>query len=233
MECPMPTPKLDLKWTPLVVLMQISSAVRRRVRKVLPSWARRFTNSHDYWLRRYRLGGDSGVGSGGASAAYKADYLNTFVMQHGISSMIDLGCGDGRNAVLLSVPSYLGLDISPRAVALARARCSGQHKRFAVLGTEVPTPADLAISMDVVYHLIEDDVLEGHLSLLSQIATRYILIYGTDHDAVGAPHVRHRQISNRFLALNAGWSLAHREPNRLYGADWRTNPHFCVFERKN
>ena len=76
-----------------------------------------FSGSQDYWRQRYRRGGDSGTGSGGASAHHKSAVLNDFVHQHAIRSVIEFGCGDGRQLLLADYPEYVGYDISPEAVA--------------------------------------------------------------------------------------------------------------------
>ena len=192
-----------------------------------------FRDSHSYWVRRYRLRGHSGAGSQGKSAAYKARFVNDLIARNQVTSVIDLGCGDGQNAALLLAPNYLGLDISDRALALAMDRCTGQGKQFAVVGTIDPAPVDLVLSMDVVYHLIEDDVFDRYLRHLARLALRYVVIYGTDcpRNRV-APHVFHRPVAERFIALNGGWRLRDRVPNNeLYGADWPQHPHFMVFEK--
>jgi Methionine biosynthesis protein MetW len=58
-------------------------------------------SSGDYWESRYRAGGTSGAGSYGLLAAFKADFINAFVTDNGIASVLDLGCGDGNLLSLL------------------------------------------------------------------------------------------------------------------------------------
>src|SRR3989339_1402077 len=65
-----------------------------------------------FWEARYRSGGDSGLGSFGRLAQFKADVLNDFVRQAGIASIIEFGCGDGNQLRLAAYPSYVGLDVS-------------------------------------------------------------------------------------------------------------------------
>jgi SAM-dependent methyltransferase len=210
----------------------VGGALRRTMRELIPFYAKAFSTSRTYWLKRYAFGGNSGSGSRGSSAVYKAGFVNGFVAAHGIASVGDLGCGDGAVAELITAPQYTGYDISARALALAAERQAGEGKQFALLGGGIKG-ADLMLSMDVVYHLIEDKVFDRHLTVLAAHAGRFVLIYGTDHEAAGsAPHVRHRRVSERFLALNAGgWELLCRQPNPLYGRDWRTHPHFDGFHK--
>jgi len=65
---------------------------------------------------------------------------------------LDLGCGDGRNALMLARRgwSLLGIDFSPTAVALAQAaaQVQGLDARFAVADVSIWEPSE---SFDLVY----------------------------------------------------------------------------------
>ena len=54
--------------------------------------------------------------------------------------------------------------------------------------------ADLAISLDVVYHLVEQDVFDAYLHSLFTAAERFVIAYSSDHDAPALGHVRHRAV---------------------------------------
>jgi hypothetical protein len=153
-------------------------------------------DSAAYWEDRYRSGKTSGRGSYGILARYKADVINTFVREHDIRSVIEHGCGDGNQAALLKVPSYRGFDVSEKAVELARRRNSWRRGfRFQHLD-DVAVPEggfELALSLDVVFHLVEDTVFDAYMRRLFQSSSRFVVIYSTN--LVGgktAPHVRHR-----------------------------------------
>ncbi|HEU4546756.1 MAG TPA: hypothetical protein VFR88_10740, partial [Microlunatus sp.] len=75
-----------------------------------------FGSSGRYWERRYAKGGTSGAGSYGQAAEWKAEVVNGWVRDHGVTSVLDLGCGDGNQLSLADYPRYLGLDRSPTAV---------------------------------------------------------------------------------------------------------------------
>ena len=55
---------------------------------------KRFSGSLSYWEERYSTGGNSGVGSYGKFAEFKATTLNEFVAKHNLRSVIEFGCGD-------------------------------------------------------------------------------------------------------------------------------------------
>jgi hypothetical protein len=71
-----------------------------------------FNGSSSFWERNYARGGTSGSGSYGAFAQAKAAFLNEFVHQHDLQSVIEFGCGDGHQLSLADYPRYVGLDVS-------------------------------------------------------------------------------------------------------------------------
>ena len=85
---------------------------------------RAFSDSTTYWKKRYKVGDNSGGGSYGHLAAFKSDVLNRFVQKNDIQTIIEHGCGDGHQLSLAFSPNYLGLDISPTAVALCQQKFS-------------------------------------------------------------------------------------------------------------
>lgn len=156
-----------------------------------------FPGSAAYWDQRYLRGGNSGAGSTGRLAAFKAATVNRLVADNAIGSVLELGCGDGRQLALANYPSYVGVDVSPACVALCRERfVTDMTKRFLVAGTEDPEMADLVLSLDVIFHLVEDDVFQTYMTSLFARARRLITIYASDCDqTTGDAHVRHRSVS--------------------------------------
>src|SRR6185437_10475742 len=80
----------------------------------------KFRNSNEYWERRYRTGGTSGAGSYNRLAEFKANFLNKFVEEHQVVSVVEYGSGDGAQLKLARYPSYTGVDISRTAVEICR-----------------------------------------------------------------------------------------------------------------
>jgi len=92
--------------------------------------------------------------------------------------------------------------------------------------------ADLALSLDVIYHLVEDPVFQDYMSKLFGAANRYVVIYSSDtNDDRGykGTHVRHRMFS-RWVQKNAKrWKLIQHVPNRYpYKGDY-TKGSFAEF----
>lgn len=65
-------------------------------------------------------GGNSGVGSYGMFAEFKAGVINDFVSMNNIQSVVEFGCGDGNQLKLANYPIYKGYDVSKAAVASCR-----------------------------------------------------------------------------------------------------------------
>ena len=171
----------------------------------------------------------------GELARFKARVLNDFVREHGIQSVIEFGCGDGMQLALAEYPRYIGIDVSRTAIALCRQRFAsdatksflwqGDPEREA--GSQLPT-AQLALSLDVIYHLLEDDVYRRYRDLFNS-AERHVIIYSSDHRGSGerraraTPHLPARRGSG-FPAFRLVRRIDNALPSRSF-AD------FYVFTR--
>ena len=127
-----------------------------RFRRPVPA---RFEGSQHYWAARYAQGGTSGAGSYGRLAEFKAEVLNDFVRENDIRTVVEHGCGDGNQLALAAYPRYLGLDVTTEAVALCRSRFARDAtKEFRTLSEYGGERAEVALSLDVIFHLVEDHV---------------------------------------------------------------------------
>lgn len=175
----------------------------------------KFKGSVNYWEGRYQKGGNSGVGSYGHLADYKAKVLNDFVAKNHIQSVLEFGCGDGNQLSLAKYPMYLGLDVSAIAIRHCMARFAGDTSKSFYLYESCSFSdnaglfkADLAISLDVIYHLIEDDVYEQYMQQLFRASNKYVVIYAWDSAGQSSAHVRHRKFSDFIKRNIKGWKLA-------------------------
>lgn len=162
------------------------------------------------WERRYAAGRDSGAGSRGEHAERKAAYVNALIAREKIGSVIDWGCGDGMQLALLKVPTrYVGIDVSPTAIALCRARFP--NRKFILDKLDQPPlhlKAELALSLDVMFHLVKISDLRRYLRSLFRSATRFVCVYGTDEERrQTAPHVRHRSWTPIVARWFHDWEL--------------------------
>lgn len=171
-----------------------------------------------YWKARYNWGGNSGAGSYGELAEFKAEVLNNFVQEMEIESVIEYGCGDGNQLKLYHFPSYLGFDVSERAVSLCKELFSNSpEKQFKLVVDYDEDAAELTLSIDVIYHLTEDEVFQEYMRRLFDSATRYVIIYSSDTEVQRPrqpPHVRHRQFTKWVQENRGEWKLLRHTPNR-------------------
>ena len=182
-----------------------------------------FRGSARFWEQNYARGDTSGAGSYGRAARGKADFLNAFVRQHAVKSVVEFGCGDGNQLSLAEYPRYVGLDVSRTAIGLCRERFAADPAKsfFLYDGTCFADrggvfAADLAISLVVVYHLIEDQVFESYMRHLFTAGQRFVVVYSTNMEAGGtAPHVRHRVFTTWVADNCPEWELTGvtRGPN--------------------
>lgn len=159
---------------------------------------KQFTTSGEYWERRYKRGGNSGAGSYDRLAKFKADIINTFVADNNISTIIEFGSGDGNNLKYFNFKSYVGYDVSETALDICRRKFGNdQTKKFIHMSDFQGRTADLTMSLDVIYHLIEDDIYEQYMKCLFSSSNKYVIIYASNIESISpAPHVRHRKFTD-------------------------------------
>ena len=195
----------------------------------------------DYWNKRYATGKTSGAGSYGRLAIYKAEILNDFVASNGLESIIEFGCGDGNQLKLAKYPDYLGYDVSHIAVEKCRREFSSDpRKSFALVSDYAGERADLSISLDVIYHLVEDALFTSYMARLFRSAKRFVVIYSSNDPSLQDVniHVLHRRFTDwtdkltEFRLLKYIENPFHKRnqpadaPNSEY-----TPSDFYVFER--
>jgi uncharacterized membrane protein len=199
----------------LPVIGTIAKRVYRRFSMPDPS---PFPGSGNYWEARYSSDGTSGVGSYGKFADFKADTINKFVTRHSVDSVIEFGCGDGNQLKLARYPRYLGFDISKTVVERCTRLFAGDtSKSFALVSAYSGEKADLVLSLDVVFHLVEDAVFENYMRHLFASSKRWVIIYSSDFDEDlnrDGVHVKHRKFSNWVLRNCPSWELVEQIPNK-------------------
>lgn len=165
-----------------------------------------FPGSKNYWERRYKKGGNSGGGSYKHLAEFKARILNTFVEENRIEKVIEFGCGDGNQLKLAKYNAYIGLDVSQTAISACIEKYkSDPGKSFFLydsllfIDRHKIFQADLALSLDVIYHLVEDEIFEKYMKDLFASSERYVIIYSSNFDGKQNAFCRSREFT-RFIA---------------------------------
>ncbi len=181
----------------------------------------KFKSSEFYWEQRYASGGNSGAGSYSRLAGFKAEVLNEFVDKNKIKDVIEFGCGDGNQLSLATYPKYIGFDVSKTAIQ----NCIHQFKTdssksFYLYNSEAFSDnhhlfkADLVLSLDVIYHLVEDRIFDFYMRHLFETSRKYVIIYASNNDGQLMNHVRERNFTRWVDAHCSDWKLVEVIKNK-------------------
>jgi len=169
-------------------------------------------NSGKYWEDRYMRGGNSGTGSYGPMSEFKAEVVNKFIKDNDIKSVLELGCGDGHQLGMFDVDRYIGLDVSGEAISMCRRMYKNDlSKKFAVYTQPFIYEVDLALSLDVIFHLVEDEVYKQYMKDLFS-CSKYVIIYSSNTDEqvdTQGEHMKQRKFSDDIK----GWKLVEKIDN--------------------
>jgi SAM-dependent methyltransferase len=199
-------------------------------------------NSRKYWEKRYQTGGNSGAGSYNHLAKFKASVVNDFIKAHDINNVLEFGCGDGNNLALYNIANYIGIDISITAINICKEKFVDDISKFfftieqfAHSKKDFCEKIELVLSLDVIYHLIEDDVFDEYMGNLFNSSSKYIMIYASNFDEILSQHVKHRKFTNWIEKNRPDWKLKEFIKNK-YPYD-KNNPKntsfadFYIFEK--
>lgn len=175
-----------------------------------------------YWEQRYRDGRSSGAGSEGEEGAYKAQFVSGFISFWGINRVIDWGCGDGQvlAQIELNCAEYVGIDVSPTAVSrLGLKYLDDPNMFFSTPSQFHPDPGDLALSMDVLFHLVSPLEYYDYMHDLFRSSEYYVIIYSTDYnEPYTGNHVRRRHFTTDIKRWFPEWQLMYKEEPLYDGA---------------
>jgi len=178
-----------------------------------------FFNSKQYWEERYKKGGNSGDGSYSQLSDFKADIINTFIKENNIKSIVEFGCGDGNQLKKFQIEHYTGFDVSETIIHHCKNLFkTDSTKEFYLNHAYNNQKADATLSLDVIYHLIEDSVFEDYMKLLFSASDRFVIIYSSNHvqnkKSMIADHVKSRKFTD-WIELNIpDFKLFKHIPNK-------------------
>jgi cyclopropane fatty-acyl-phospholipid synthase-like methyltransferase len=189
------------------------------------------SDSASYWEQRYLNNKNSGAGSYGRLANFKAEIINAFVVEHHVKDVIEFGCGDGHQLSLANYPKYTGVDVSTEAVSICKKLYKADSsKSFYTLNEfeMLNLKAELVLSLDVIFHLIEDEVYNNYMQQLFSTSQKFVIIYSSNNEKYYAKHVKSRKFTNWIDAHVANnWHLKHVIKNK-FPYD-RSNPNDTSF----
>lgn len=150
-------------------------------------------------------------------ANFKAKVINEFVKKNNINRVIEWGCGDGNQLSLAKYSKYIGYDVSEQAINMCQKKfAEDQTKVFKWCGSENfvnDSKADLSISLDVIYHWVEDEVYHLYMNRLFQSSQKYVCIYSCNYEKAHASHVRCRKFTDYIEQNFKEWELIEYLPN--------------------
>ena len=196
---------------------QRGSGIRRRLRSLLPTSLLRLINEMRFWSyrRRFRalgrretfeaiyrehlfgtIPGERFYSGNGSVGRFNDSYCESaaqLIREKGISSIVDLGCGDFRIGARLAplVTDYVGVDIVPDLIEHNRREYGSKHVSFTCLDiVEDPLPkGDLCLVRQVLQHLNNAEITK----VLSKLGLyRWVLV--TENVSAGEvkfPNVDH------------------------------------------
>ena len=188
-------------------------------------------DSKNYWNMRYAKEGNSGLGSYGAHAENKANFVNQAVKDYNINTIIEFGCGDGNQLKFYQFKKYLGLDLSPVAINMCnQIHGSDGTKSFMLFDPKSFVnnkfiTADMVLSSEVIFHLTEKNVFDNYLKNLFLAANKLVLIISTNHNENGdsPTHIFHRKFTDEIEKSFPTWKRVtvfpseYAETNRIFG----------------
>jgi len=131
------------------------------------------SNKYVFWENRYKKGGHSGSERKGIPRWWKWKQIKKYT---DANDVIDVGCGDldfwkGRN-----VEKYIGIDVSPSLIKQNMKK--RPNWKFMLGGGEIThdISSQDVFCMEMLYHIMDDDVYVQILKNLTKYSKRYIFI---------------------------------------------------------
>lgn len=193
-------------------------------------------SSKDYWETRYKNGHTSGNGSYGFLAEYKSEFINDFIKNNNITSLLEYGCGDGNQLKYIKCEKIIGVDVSQTAIN--KCKFLNPKGDFICLNNNnfPKIKTDLLLSLDVIYHLIEDDVYEEYMTNMVNHGSKFIIVYSSNDTSEDKfpNHVKLRKFTENDK-LNENYTLLQSIKNKYPSMDHNKGSFsdWFIFKLKN
>lgn len=184
-------------------------------------------NSKQYWETRYKQNGTSGLGSYNTAAAIKANYINSVITKYEIKTINDFGHGDGNQIGLLTgFENYTGYDVSKTIRNKCIEKYKEQPQYSFISDYEKFIPCDLVMSLDVIYHIIEEDIYINYINNLFTLG-KYVLIYAVDKNETPSEHVKFREFTGYISMHFQDFTLIETAPG------YHKDVNFFLYKKNN
>jgi hypothetical protein len=130
--------------------------------------------------------------------------------------------------------------VAKGSIFACRRRFARDVTKESYLGERMPADPgcyDLALSLDVIYHLVEEKVFDAYMRSLFTDAGRFVAIYSSNKvESSDATHVRHRLFTRWIELHEPQWRNTNYLPNK-YPYDFTQSAEtsfsdFYFFERR-
>lgn len=175
------------------------------------------SKTQTFWENRYKKNGNSGKGSYGVLCEYKAKFINKFIIDNNCKNVVEFGSGDGTQMSYFNVQQYIGIDISEHVINICKQKYSHlTNKKFVTYDEyyKMKYKFDLSLSLDVIYHLVDDNIYEKYMNDLFKSSNKFVIIYSSNHqEKYNGSHIYHRKFTD-YIDLNFPQAkLLYNEPN--------------------
>lgn len=163
-------------------------------------------SSTGYWEKRYSSGQTSGAGAFGHLAEFKSQVINDFIRQNNIESVIEFGFGDGNQLALYDLPKYIGFEISQTIVdKVARTYINDPNKIFKNINQYNGEKGELAMSIEVVFLIPEDNIFNEYMHRLFDSSTKFVIIFSSNRNEVQSEYLVHRKFTDWIQDNAKNW----------------------------
>ena len=212
-------------------------SIKRVFKHVLKSVVLFFGGSKTYWRIRYLAGGDSGWGSEGIRALEKAKYINGFISENinEIHTIVEWGVGDGKQLSLYDFrdKEFVGIDVSKKIIIKLQKKFQGSNMSFYSLDRfQNHVKFDLALSIEVIFHLTEDSIFNEYMDNLFFSSKKYVLIFSTNYDSQTDYHIRNHEVVNYSINRFKDFEFLSSEFIPSFGENKDSSATFYLFRKR-
>jgi len=122
----------------------------------------------------------------------------------------------------MNYKSYIGIDVSATAIKICKAKFSHDKSKKFYISSKLPENLiinskeniDMSISLDVIYHLVENEVFENYMLNLFNSSSKFVCIYSSNFDAEQQIHERRRKFTDYIEKNFCEWKLYKKVKNK-------------------
>jgi 2-polyprenyl-3-methyl-5-hydroxy-6-metoxy-1,4-benzoquinol methylase len=149
-----------------------------------------------YWDNRYK---GRPAGSGFSShdpfwVKFKTETVNKFIVDNGVSTVLDMGCGDGNILDKFNgYENYCGIDVSDVTISNVAKKYKRSNREFFTYDNIPDKKFDLVLSLDVLYHIVNISDFNNYLDIAADKCNQYFVVLSTNKVEPCPRHIEHRE----------------------------------------